>query len=195
MMKKMIKLFTGPMFSGKTTRLIGELHRMVLGRKKCLLVRFKGDSRCTLTHGGGVEVPCEVRYVDNNELDEILDLSNYDVVAIDEGQFFSNLSNVCLTLKHRGIVVLIAGLISTFTAPYMNLDNEIISANERGDEVFPEIIKLIPHVDILDKLTAVCTNDCGNDAIYSIRLVSNNEIEVIGGMESYAPRCLSCLDI
>lgn len=189
----MIKLYTGPMFSGKTTRLISELRRMVLGGSRCLLVRFKGDDRPTLTHDGVLSEPCDVMYLSHEGLGCIVSLKDYDVIAIDEAQFFSDLVDVCVTLKYMGCTVLVAGLISTYTAGIMVTNGDEIRANTRGNEIFPELNMLIPHTDELHKLTAICTNNCGNEALYSIRLSSHDGIQLIGGVESYAPRCLDCV--
>lgn len=54
---------------------------------------------------------------------------------------------------------------------------------------FAGIQELIPVVEVLEKLSAVCMI-CGEDANFSYRLDTNSTEEVqIGGSESYMPLC------
>lgn len=84
-----IDLVIGPMFSGKTTELIRRVRRNVAASKKCLLVKYKGDNRYTedpvlSTHD---HIHMEAKAV--STLSEISNtVWHYDIVAIDEGQFF-----------------------------------------------------------------------------------------------------------
>ena len=84
-----IDLVIGPMFSGKTTELIRRVRRYVAASKKCLLVKYKGDNRYTedpvlSTH--------DHSHMAAKAVSALVEISNaawhYDVIAIDEGQFF-----------------------------------------------------------------------------------------------------------
>lgn len=84
-----IDLVIGPMFSGKTTELIRRVRRNVAASKKCLLVKYKGDNRYTedpvlSTHD---HIHTEAKAV--STLSEVSNtVWHYDIIAIDEGQFF-----------------------------------------------------------------------------------------------------------
>lgn len=84
-----IDLVIGPMFSGKTTELITRVRRNLAASKKCLLVKYKGDNRYTedpvlSTH--------DHIYMEAKAVSTLSEMSNtvwhYDIIAIDEGQFF-----------------------------------------------------------------------------------------------------------
>ena len=55
-------------------------------------------------------------------------------------------------------------------------------------EPFGPMPQLLAIADEVVKLTAVCTV-CGNPATFTVRKVSDGKEVLIGGMESYEPRC------
>ena len=58
---------------------------------------------------------------------------------------------------------------------------------------FGNIINLLPVAEKVTKLTAVCVY-CGNEASFTQRVVESNEVELIGGDESYKPACRKCFN-
>lgn len=140
------------------------------------MVRYSNDQRENDTHDNTRhELNCNVIRVGRDDLSSILSMSqDYDVIGIDEAQFYPNINQVSVELKDRGIIVLLSGLISTF---------EI--------KMFESMIDLLPNVDKIKKINAICPR-CGNDAIYSIRTNQSDQLELIGGTESYIPLCRVC---
>jgi len=108
-------------------------------------------------------------------------LDKVDVIAFDEGQFFSDkLPDLCEDLVARGKRVIVAGLDLTFAAePFMPM---------------PDLMAL---ADCVDKLHAVCVK-CGGEATRSQRLIDGEPAPVdsptiqIGGVGSYEARCRYC---
>lgn len=117
---------------------------------------------------------------------EILDFlmdneKQYNVVAVDEAQFFENtLVDVADLLADHGYVVVVAGL----------------DRNFRGDPFGP-IPALLTKADIVNKLTAICT-ECGAPATRTQRLINgspanySDPLVLIGNSESYTARCRHC---
>lgn len=68
----------------------------------------------------------------------------YDVVAIDEGQFYPDIVEFCEELANMGIIVMVAALDGTF--------------QRKG---FGNILNLLPVAEKVTKLTAVCVY-CSN---------------------------------
>jgi thymidine kinase len=101
---------------------------------------------------------------------------NYDVVAIDEGQFFPDIVDVSERLANEGVVVVIAALDGTFQR-----------------KPFGHILSLVPMAEQVIKLSAVCI-ECGREAAFTRRTVDSQEVELIGGEESYKPVCRNCFD-
>jgi len=77
----------------------------------------------------------------------------YDVIGIDEGQFFEDIVEFAEELANRGIVVIIAALDSTFQR-----------------KPFGNIINLVPLAEKVYKLTAVCVY-CTEPAAFTQRTV------------------------
>jgi thymidine kinase len=130
-----IHLILGPMFSGKTTELIrlGNQH-MLVGRR-VLHVRHEKDFRKNMGLVP-VDIRCASRLAD--VLNEIYDA---EVVCIDEGQFFLDL---CQILRHlyyvqRSKVVYVAALNASY-----------------HQQMFQQIVILLPMVDHVQWLTSVC---------------------------------------
>jgi thymidine kinase len=98
----------------------------------------------------------------------------YDVIGIDEGQFFADLVEVCEELALMGKIVLIAALNGDFRM-----------------EPFPVIQRIIAKADKIKLLKAYCFN-CHKDAKFSLRIVQSNETVLIGAGESYKPACREC---
>ena len=170
-----IELILGPMFSGKSTRLIESIRKRFYKNKKTIMIKFIGDQR--YTKKSEVVTHDLVKY-DSIECQNLADsfevLKNYDVIGVDEGQFFPDLVEISEKLAHLGKTVIIAGLNGDFRM-----------------EPFPVIARIIPKADKIKLLKAYCFN-CHRDARFSLRIVQSNEKVLIGSGESYKPACREC---
>ena len=86
--KGSIELVLGPMFSGKSTELLRRIRRYRFAKKNCVVVKYKFDTRYSKeevsTHDKQL-MPA----IPATTLEEIYPaLQKYDVIGIDEGQFF-----------------------------------------------------------------------------------------------------------
>lgn len=166
----MIELIVGPMFSGKSSELLRRLIRHKIAGKTTLLLRPLKDTRGFLTHDNK-ENTINEQFVEN--ITDFNDLYNYDVIGIDEGQFFNDLKEVD-KWANLGIVVIIAALNGT---------------SERTP--FDSIQDIIPLADKIDKLDAVCTV-CGADAQFSFYKLGNKNRDIEIGEEEYTALCRKC---
>ena len=170
-----IELILGPMFSGKSTRLIELMRKYVYKAKKTIMVKYYADQRYSeksevVTHDliKYDSINCKLL---RNSFDT---LKQYDVIGIDEGQFFADLVEVCEELALMGKIVLIAALNGDFRM-----------------EPFPVIQRIISKSDKIKLLKAYCFN-CHKDAKFSLRIVQSNETVLIGAGETYKPACREC---
>lgn len=176
-----IELIVGPMFSGKSEELIRRIKRSIIANQKVIVFKPSIDNRYEkdkiVSHNG---IKIEALIV--NDPWEIYQKSqNFDVIGIDEAQFFDNqLIEVVEKLADNGKRVIIAGLDQDF----------------RG-EPFSIIPHLMAIADSVDKLHAICVI-CGAVATKSQRLINgkpapyNSPTIVIGANEIYQPRCRKC---
>lgn len=165
-----IRLYIGPMFSGKTSALLEAYTRHTIAKRKCLLVKFIDDVRYDVknivTHDGKkFESTCSCKLL--YEIDNIV--NNYQVICIDEIQFFKDAPIFCDKWANDGLIVELAGLSGTFLR-----------------EEFPVISQLIPLAEEIHKKSAICINN-GKDAHYTYRLTDDQETVVIGGSDKYTP--------
>jgi len=169
-----IQLILGPMFSGKSTELIRRLKRYQVAQYAVLIVKYAKDQRYDekgiATHCGQV-LPA----VAADRLAELQERAReYDVIGIDEGQFFPDLVAWCEQMANSGKIVLVAALDGTFQR-----------------RPFPEILSLVPLAEDVTKLQAVCMR-CFRDAAFSKRISEEAGVEVIGGADKYMAVCRHC---
>ncbi|MCS6955045.1 MAG: thymidine kinase [Candidatus Calescibacterium sp.] len=176
-----IELIVGCMFSGKSEEMIRRVKRAIIANQKVIVFKPKIDKRYdkdkVVSHNG---IKIEAFVVDNPI--EIYEISQkYDVIAIDEAQFFNNeLIEVVEQLANENKRIIIAGLDQDF----------------RG-EPFSIMPHLMAIADSVDKLHAICVV-CGAVATKSQRLIENQPAPydsptiVVGAIETYQPRCRKC---
>jgi thymidine kinase len=170
-----IELIIGPMFSGKSTRLIEQMRKYVYKAKKTIMVKYYADQRYSeksevVTHDLIKYDSINCKLLRNS----FETLKQYDVIGIDEGQFFADLVEVCEELALMGKNILIAALNGDFRM-----------------EPFPVIQRIIAKADKIKLLKAYCFN-CHKDAKFSLRIVQSNETVLIGAGEAYKPACREC---
>ena len=168
-------VYTGPMFSGKTSRLLSTLDRYKYQHKKMIVFKPRLDDRYSVsevvTHGGWKQHAVCVK----TGADILEHLANSDVnphvVAVDEAFMIPGITESLVWLFTNGFTVVVSSL--------------EMSASGKP---FHEIEKMLVWATHVEKCCAVCTV-CGRDAHYTHKKqVGGDEIEV-GGSELYEPRC------
>ena len=170
-----IELILGPMFSGKSTRLIETIRKYVYKAKKTIMIKFFADKR--YSEKSEVVTHDLIKYdsIDCKNLRDSFELlKKYDVIGIDEGQFFPDLVEVCEELALLNKTIIIAALNGDFRM-----------------EPFPVISRIISKADKIKLLKAYCFH-CHKDAKFSLRIVQSNETVLIGAGEAYKPACREC---
>lgn len=181
-----LEVICGPMFAGKTETLIKRIKRYHYANVKFQVFKHGFDLRYAeeeiATHYGMKE-----QCILLSNLSELKSLVEDDtkVVFIDEVQFFpeNDIKYILELLEDKGIAVITSGLNSDF----------------RG-EPFPSIIKLMGYADYVTNIHSICAV-CGHLASKSQRLIDgeparyNDPIIVVGGTDSYEPRCRSCHEV
>ena len=166
-----LNLIIGPMFSGKTTELLRIAKRLKSIDLKVLLLNYYEDTRYSntgmATHDNE-SLPCKfIAHFDN------LEYQDYDIICINEAQFFKKLVPFCKKVLNDNKTLYISGLDGDYK-----------------QERFGEILDLIPLADCITKLHAFC-KICkdGTHAHFTKRLVSNKDQKLIGSSNEYIPVC------
>jgi thymidine kinase len=189
-----LKIFLGPMFSGKTSKLL-EIYKQcsfcnipVAVINHCSDVRYH-DSMLS-THDK-IMIPCiqtqnlkdiwkdqDINKPFDNNSSNHLKIRTAEVILINEGQFFEDLYECVLEMLNDKKKVYIAGLDGDF---------------ER--KKFGQILDLIPLCDEVTKLTSLCSL-CKNGefGIFSLRLTKEKQQTLVGS-DNYIPVCRSCYEL
>ncbi len=181
-----IECICGSMFSGKSEELLRRIKRGVIAKQKVLLFKPSIDNRYdenrVSTHNGNSYDSISIEK--SSEILNFVKDKNYDIIGIDEIQFFDNdIVKVINKLADEGFRVIVAGLDMDFKAEPFHPMPEIMAISE-----------------MVTKLHAVC-NKCGKEASRSQRLINgkpakyDDPIVVIGASESYEARCRHCHEI
>lgn len=186
------EIFTGPMFGGKTTRLIAALDRYQYQNKSILLFKPKVDERynkdLVVTHNGLSLSSKAVgfhRIEKINTGEELLSkfdtfntIRDIDVVAVDEAFMITGIADALKDVYRRGKTVLVSSL-------------QLSSSGES----YKEILDILPWATSIQICPAVCSS-CGEDAYFTQKVAGSNDpgkLE-IGGSDLYQPRCHNHFD-
>lgn len=186
-----LELFIGPMFSGKTSKIIEKYNKFKFLNIETMIINHTSDVR----YNNESITSHDLNSIPSIMVNKLYDINcnsilynkfiSSDVILIDEGQFFSDLYDwVKYTIDNYNKKIYISGL-----------DGDI-NRNKFGN-----IIDLVPLCDKITKfksLCSLCKN--GNKAIYTIKIsdidISNSNhtenVVLVGGSETYKAVCRPC---
>ncbi len=155
------------MFSGKTEELINRIKESNMSYKV-----FKPDTD-TRNEKDKIKSHSKIE-IDATTIDNINEILKYkdkfDIIGIDEAQFFSNdIVSVSNSLANSGVRVIIAGLDMDFSG-----------------KPFGPMPFLMAIAENVTKVHAKCV-ETGEPALYSFRKVDNDETVMIGEKKEYQP--------
>jgi thymidine kinase len=177
-MAKLI-VITGGMFSGKSTELIRQGERQSLAGRRFLFLKPDLDVRYgsdTISTHKGVAFQAFNVSVSGNIVEFVKQHApDVEVVLIDEVQFFRlDIVDSIMQLVDQGVDVYVSGLDMDFAGhPFLTTE------------------RLMGLADEVHKLHAVC-EDCGADAVYSVKKGNEAKRIQLGGKELYMPLCRAC---
>ncbi len=173
-----LDVYAGPMYAGKTSKLLQRVLWLDHQSKKVLVVKPAKDNRYnedTIVTHNQLSYPC----ISFNEFSEIEDNYNimpynFNTVCLDEIQFMETkdtISSVEMWLRN-GVNVIAAGL----------------DQDSRGVP-FETTSQLLGLADCVEKIKAICTV-CGKPATKTYRIKASGSRVQVGSMGMYEPRCL-----
>jgi thymidine kinase len=172
-----LEIIIGPMFSGKSTKIISIVNRYTIINKKILVINHELDK---------VRNPClSIKTHDNimipavfsNDLYSIIETDTYkesDVIIIEEAQFFDNLYDfVVKEVDNTSKKFILIGLSGGYKRQKIG-----------------ELLDLIPMAEKITKLDAYCTY-CNDETpgVFTHRIASGDNL--IGGKGDYVTLCRS----
>jgi thymidine kinase len=177
-MESYLEIIVGPMFSGKTSKLLDIYKQCKFCNIRVIIVNHEIDKRyhdTMVSSHDKVLAPC----IQTSQLADVKSelIEKYDVILINEGQFFGDLSSVVIELLQSRKKVYVCGLDGDFRR-----------------KKFGNILDLIPMCDKITKLTSLCSK-CrdGTPGIFSMRLTDSTNQTMVGS-DSYIPVCRKCYE-
>ena len=169
-------MFVGPMFGGKTTRLLSALDRYKHQGKKIYAFKPNVDERYSkeeiVTHWGTKLKARRVCTAEEIKATLIDEAGEPAVVAIDEAFMIAGVGDVLKDLFRRGNTILVSSLQLSSTG-----------------EAYEEIANMLPHATRIEVCPAVCSQ-CDRDAHYTMKIGGREDHEIeVGGADMYQPRC------
>ena len=169
-----LKIFTGPMFGGKTTRMLAALERYQYQHRSTMLFKPSIDRRYSeqkvVTHKGQEHTSVLV-----SSGEEILTAAlEADVIAVDELFMIPGSASALITLLHKGKTILVSTL--------------QLSSEPDGYKAFDEVRELMPWATSIEVCPAVCAH-CDRDAYYTQRIGEQPKQILGGGAEASQPVC------
>jgi len=183
-----LTLIMGPMMSGKTTYMLQRLYMYQLCGLRVTYFNHISDTR-----GSGFSshnpyltednLPTNLGCYKTDRLTpvELKIIDEYDVIGIDEGQFYPDLLEFArdVVQRHKKIL-LISGL-----------------NGDSNRKKFGQMIDLIPEADdvvFLHPFCKLCAPKTIRDASFSKCIVPKVDQVLAGGAESYIPVCRRCYE-
>ena len=169
-------LVLGPMYAEKTTELFRLVNRKEISGQRCIIVKYKADIRYgnddfLYTHDKNkkVAVPCSGELLTSG-----IDFDQYDVIAIDEGQFMKDLGD--FVRKYKNKYIIISGLNGDF--------------QQNPWEPISQVFPFATEIKLLNSVCFSCKNDNGT---FNKKIAGDmNQTEEIGGSEKYISECPNC---
>ena len=172
------KIFTGPMFGGKTTRLLGAIERDVLRKHNVKSFKPHIDDRYSsdeITTHIGASLKAIPVSTGADILQKVYPMQEeINSVAIDEFFMINGAAEAAIHLFQSGINIYVSTL---------QLDSNPVA--------YTEVSKILPWATEIVVCPAVCTV-CGDDAYYTYKKGGDPNAAIeIGGSDLYEPRCFS----
>lgn len=185
-----LTVITGPMFSGKSEELIRRLRRAAYAHQKILLLKPQLDNRSTRDIFKFIKDDGKLSKYERLTAKTISSAEDwgkirprdFDIIAIDEAQFFdkwliTTISDTLDKIAHLDITIIVSGLdMDAWRKPF---------------GVMPELMSMADHVL---KFAAICLHCEGKygPGIFTQKKTSSTQQVEVGDEEIYEARCRAC---
>lgn len=175
-----LEIYLGPMYAGKTTKMIEMYNKNESSRKVAIdfniddssneIIQIKTLYNHNQNHLEGVYNTKDLLYF----MENCEEMNNVQYIYINECQFFSHLKTFVFICLKRNINVYLYGLDADYK-----------------QDLFGETALLIPYCNYIEKIIGTCSMCLEKKSIVSHRLTKERQV-YLPNSDSYVPLCLSC---
>ena len=178
-------IITGPMFAGKTTKLLSEMQKAVGLKMRIILFKSALDNRYSTSEvvsHDGARLPATTLPNGEEGIKALAEAAkNYEVIGVDEGHFWDDTKGFAQALNEIA---------------FQSKSVYVSMLNRRSDgKPFNVAKELMPLADHVHFITAKCSK-CGRRATFTQRITPystiNGKVSYVGGKGDYEARCRSC---
>mgnify|MGYP001222322812 CR=1 FL=1 len=169
-----LEIILGPMFAGKTTRLIAKWRECIFLSEKVCVINYEEDKRYDEVQMSSHDL-IKIESLNVKKLKDIIDV-DAEVFLINEGQFFDDLYEVVLHLVET----------LNKTVYVYGLDGDYKRDN------FGKILDLIPICNKVKKLTAMCNICKDGTKAYFTKRITNETSQKLIGINNHIAVCRNC---
>ena len=178
-MKNEFVMFVGPMFGGKTTKLLSAIDRYKYQGRNILAFKPQVDERYSkkeiVTHWGHKLDALRVTSgaAISRQVVKCFGTTGNGVIAVDEAFMIDGAGHHLTHLYRLGYTILVSSIqLCSDGTPYT------------------EVMQMMPWATKIEVCPAVCTL-CNSDAFFTEKIGGRSDHKVeVGGSEMYQPRCL-----
>lgn len=172
-----LTIYSGPMFSGKTTSLVTYLNDNVKD-KSCVYVNHRIDTRSDdafSSHNKNLSLSKDIKILKVSSLYGMKEyLEKFDIIGIDECQFFDDLFEFVSYCKNKKVKIILSGLCA-----------------DSNMKEFGKILRCFPLADEINMLYSPCSV-CGINTLHTRKRVETDKQIEVGGENLYYPCCKQC---
>lgn len=176
-----LTLYIGPMFSGKTSKLLHDLETYSSMNLKVLYINSIIDTRSENKYSTHKKIyinDSNIVFIKTDCLSSV-NVKNFDIIGVDEAGFFDDLvENIIMWVEMFNKIVIVSGLDGDYKR-----------------NLFGHVLELIPYSDKVIKFTAFCTkcmrNNILTEAPFTSRKCLNDKTVLVGGADKYESLCRS----
>lgn len=176
-----LEVYKGPMFSGKSTALLKRASKCTEEGISYLLIKPMIDTR----YEGHDALKSEMGFVTCHTGERCLALKVKNLSKVDYQNVSYLLVDECQFFDPQDVKDFLDNIPSNQHVVVSGLDLDYLKRPFESMDIVTKVARRVY------QLTSTC-DICGNDALYTCRTVHSSDRVLLGGAESYSPRCHRC---
>jgi len=189
-----LSVYTGPMFSGKTTHMIQEVTQFCdITGLKAIIINHELDTRdeenLVSSHSSGYKGLSDKITVTFSEYLSKVDVDEYSIIGVDEACFFNDLYDTIVKWLNEGKNIVCAGLDGNFKMQKFGQINELLHISDKFLKLPSICSKCLEELNTRGE--TITPYNTVPAPFTRKKCTTNSDTIDIGGSDKYLPVCRS----